>query len=295
MDSIVLKANAKINWTLKVERRREDGYHDLDMLLSSVTLHDRVKITRTFIQGIKVNVWGHYVSGGESNIAYKAAEVFFKAMGAKYSCRIDIQKHIPVCAGMGGGSADAAAVLIGLNELFKKPFALAQLMKLGAELGADVPFMLVGGLARVRGIGEDIDRLKCPHIYNLVGVMPKRGASTRNVFSKFDINECKVFPDNDEMYPSLASGEVKAIAEHLGNSLEGVTSSLCPDIIHIKQALMDCGAAGAQMTGSGALVFGLFKREADALQAADKLKNSGMGRVYKFNTASRGVDIVCRR
>lgn len=291
----MLKANAKINWTLKVERRREDGYHDLDMLLSSVTLHDRVKITRVFTQGIKVNVWGHYVSGGENNIAYKAAEAFFEAMGAKYSCRIDIQKHIPVCAGMGGGSADAAAVLIGLNELFKRPFALAQLMKLGAELGADVPFMLAGGLARVHGIGEVIDRLKCPHVYNLVGIMPKRGASTRNIFSRFDINECKVFPDNDEMYRSLVSGDVEKISKCLGNSLEGVTSLICPDIMRIKEALMKCGAAGAQMTGSGTLVFGLFEGEAEAAQAVDKLKNSGLGRVYKFNTAGHGVEMVCRR
>ena len=123
MESILLKANAKINWTLKVVGRREDGYHDLDMLLSSVTLYDRVRITRVPFKGIKLQTYGRFVLNGEKNIAYKAAERFYSELGERAACRIDIQKHIPVCAGMGGGSADAAAALYGLNELYGRPFS----------------------------------------------------------------------------------------------------------------------------------------------------------------------------
>lgn len=209
MESILLKANAKINWTLKVVGRREDGYHDLDMLLSSVTLYDRVRITRVPFKGIKLQTYGRFVLNGEKNIAYKAAERFYSELGERAACRIDIQKHIPVCAGMGGGSADAAAALYGLNELYGRPFSAGKLASLGAQLGADVPFMLCGGLARVRGIGEEITSLECPRSYQLLGVMPRMGASTRAVFSRFDMNQCGVFPDSGAAYEAILSGELR--------------------------------------------------------------------------------------
>ena len=292
MESILLKANAKINWTLKVVGRREDGYHDLDMLLSSLTLYDRVRITRVPFKGIKLQTYGRFVLNGEKNIAYKAAERFYSELGERAACRIDIQKHIPVCAGMGGGSADAAAALYGLNELYGRPFSAGKLASLGAQLGADVPFMLCGGLARVRGIGEEITSLECPRSYQLLGVMPRMGASTRAVFSRFDMNQCGVFPDSGAAYEAILSGEIKELAERMGNSLEYVTASLCPEINLIKKELLKNGAAGAQMTGSGALVFGLFEDEQAVCSAAQALEKANLGRVYKFSTCLKGVELI---
>ncbi len=295
MESILLKANAKINWSLKVVRRREDGYHELDMLLSSVNLYDQVRITRVPFKGIRAQMYGCYMLNGDKNIAYKAASLFYSELGRRPACRIDIQKHIPVCAGMGGGSADAAAVLYGLNELSGRPFSKLRLAAIGAQIGADVPFMLAGGLARVRGIGENIESLECPRQYRLIGVMPRAGASTRAVFSRFDMDECTVFPDNDALYNALFAGDFNGVAEHAGNSLEYVTAKMCPEICLIKEALLQNNAAAAMMTGSGALVYGLYKEEKAAGAAAEALEKKKLGRVYRFETCNSGIEVIYMR
>ena len=295
MESILLKANAKINWTLKVVGKREDGYHELDMLLSSVTLFDRVRITRVPFKGIRVQTYGRFVLNGERNIAYKAAACFYDELNEREACRIDIQKHIPVCAGMGGGSADAAAVLYGLNELYGRPFSGRKLAEIGAGIGADVPFMLAGGLGRVTGIGEKVERLICPQHYNLIGVMPRTGASTRTVFSRFNMAECRSFPDNDAVYKAIMAGDIKELAGRMGNSLEYVTASLCPEIVRIKEELLRNKAVGAMMTGSGALVYGVYEDAETASAAADAVSKLKLGRVYRFDTCDKGIDVIYRR
>lgn len=295
MESILLKANAKINWTLKVVGKREDGYHELDMLLSSVTLYDRVRITRVPFKGIRVQTYGRFILNGEKNIAYKAAELFYAQLNERAACRIDIQKHIPVCAGMGGGSADAAAALYGLNELYGRPFSSGKLAEIASAIGADVPFMLTGGLARVRGVGDKIEKLDCPRQYHLVGVMPRAGASTRVVFSHFNMNSCNVFPDNDSAYKALFAGDVQELAEKMGNSLTYVTASICPEILAIKEELLKNNAIGATMTGSGTLVYGLYENEKMACAAADAVAKIKLGRVYRFDTCNRGIEVIYKR
>lgn len=295
MESILLKANAKINWSLKVVGKREDGYHELDMLLSSVTLYDRVRITRVPFKGIRVQTYGRFVLNGEKNIAYKAAVRFYAELNEREACRIDIQKHIPVCAGMGGGSADAAAALYGLNELYGRPFSEHKLAEIGAEIGADVPFMLTGGLGRVTGIGEKVEKLICPRQYNLIGIMPRTGASTRAVFSRFSMDKCDSFPDSGDVYKAILDGDIKELAGRMGNSLEYVTSSLCPEIGRIKEEFLRNKAAGAMMTGSGALVYGLYENAETACAAADALAKLKLGRVYRFDTCNKGIDVIYRR
>ena len=203
MEKLVITANAKINWTLDITGRREDGYHLMDMLMQPVSLADAVTLTKaestTLVTGGKP-----YLPPDESHLAWRAAMALKTATGTQQHARIEVIKHIPVGAGMGGGSADAAAVLIGLNRLWCLGLSQAELERIGLMLGADVPYFIRGSLTRTRGIGEELEKLPCARTYPLCVIQPCEGLSTGAVFKAYHACEDIIRPKTDDaQQPSL--------------------------------------------------------------------------------------------
>ncbi len=283
MQFVNLDVYAKINWSLGVTGVLENGYHELDMLLQSVSLHD--SITLRSAEGLSFNVNGKVTANPEKNLCVKAANAFFEFTGIKPCCEISLIKRIPVCAGMGGGSADAAGVLIGLNMLFGTKLKKEQMARIGLKLGADVPFMLTGGLMRARGIGDKLESKPIGKKMHLVVLMPKHGASTANIFSEFDSMEAPPAVDNLALYKALAKGDVDGVAVNMANHLQQVTALKNHDINKAIAMLSQSGAVGAMMTGSGSACYGVFRDKDQADKAfASLMKNKDGFRVYKVHT-----------
>lgn len=283
MNAVTLKAHAKINWSLAVTGKRPDGYHELDMLLQSVTLHDFITVGRTREPGLRLTCSLPF-GKPENNLAFKAAEAFYARTQLSPACRIHLHKYIPICAGMGGGSADAAAVLTALNALYRLPLAPDALSELALTLGADVPFMLRGGLARARGVGEILDFYDCPASYSFVGLIPRRGASTGKVFTRFSDEMPRPAVDNPALLTALCRGDMKQIAAGMQNHLQPVTEEMLPQLAEFRQQLLQHGAVNSMMTGSGALVYGLFPSAQDANRAAAALRSARIARVFRFDS-----------
>ncbi len=290
---IVLCANAKVNLTLDVVGTRADGYHLLDMVNCSVSLHDEITLRRAKGAGIAIRSNARYLPRGEKNLAHKAATAFAAQTGlALPGLEIGIRKRIPAQAGLGGGSADAAAVLVGLNELLCAGLDGAALCAIGETVGADVPFCLSGGFARVRGIGEAIEPIPCAAEFALVILMPQRGNSTREAFAAFDRGEPFTRPQTRKMLAALAAGSAAEAALYLKNAFselqaDAQTAALCG-------ALLKNGALGASMTGSGAAVFGLFPDRLRAKKCRDRLLLRGLS-AYLAVPAAQGVSVLRRR
>lgn len=274
MDNISLKALAKINLGLDVIGKREDGYHDVRMIMQSIHLYDRIEIKKTRSPKIKVEVNLYYLPVDENNLVYKAASLMKERYGIKEGVRITLQKFIPVAAGLGGGSSDAAAVLVGMNRMFKLNIKQEELMALGAEIGADVPFCVMRGTALAEGIGEKLTALpqmpKCPVLIAKPGV----SVSTAEVYQNLRLYEGMKHPDIDGMIEAIGNKDLDGIAAHMGNVLETVTIPKYPVIKEIKKIMMDNGALNAMMSGSGPSVFGLFREEKDVQAAYEALKAS---------------------
>lgn len=271
---ITVLARAKINLTLDVLGKRPDGYHEVEMVMQSIELHDRME----FISGcgeISLTVEGGEVPEGRDNLVYRAAELIRSYGGVRAGVKIRLKKAIPVAAGLGGGSADAAATLAALNEMWGMGLSLSELMALGEQLGADVPFCLLGGTALARGKGEKIEQLSpCPRL-GLVLVKPPFGVSTAAVYRSFNPRLVLKKPDNRAMVEAIRTGNVAGIVENLANALEPVTAKMHPEIMEIKEKLMEAGAMGALMSGSGPTVFGLTPDLASARKVAARYKKSG--------------------
>lgn len=266
-----VKARAKINWTLDITGRREDGYHLMDMLMQPVTLCDDLELLPQ--AEITLRITGtRMIPEDRRNLAWRAAEALRDATGYAGGAAIHVHKRIPSGAGLGGGSADAAGVLWGLNQLWGTGLTLAELERIGLTLGADVPFCLRGGLARVGGIGEEIRSLAGAPSWPLVIVQPCRGLSTGAVFGAYHAAECVTRPDTDGAERALLSGNLPALVPCLGNALEGVSCAQRPAIGEAIDALLSLGAAGARMSGSGSAVFGVFADGETARCAANELK-----------------------
>ena len=266
-----LKARAKINWTLDIVGRRADGYHLMDMLMQPVTLADDVTLAPA--EEITLTTGGSpLLPADERHLAYRAALALKAHTGYPGGAAIHVEKHIPVGAGMGGGSADAAGVLIGLNEMWGLQLPQSELEALGLTLGADVPFCIRGGLTRTTGIGEVMEDLPCGKCWPLVVIQPCEGLSTREIFTAYHEGVVDARPDNASAAQALAKGDAAALSAAMANVMQPVSEARRPGIHEAIAALRAQGAFAAQMTGSGSAVFGVFPDEASAKGAYDALR-----------------------
>ena len=266
-----IAARAKINWTLDIVGKREDGYHLMDMLMQPISLADDITLLPQKELTLSVSGFPR-VNPGPENLALRAAILLKQATGYTGGASIHVHKRIPVGAGMGGGSADAAGVLTGLNRLWGTGLTQAELETLGLQLGADVPFCLRGGLQRAQGVGELLTPLSCGGLYWLVVIQSCPGLSTKEVFSRFSLEACEGKPDTQGATEALAQGDWRRLCACLGNVLQAVSAELRPEISEAIAALRAQGAAGAWMTGSGSAVFGLFTSAPAARAAAQSLR-----------------------
>ncbi|HHY36780.1 MAG TPA: 4-(cytidine 5'-diphospho)-2-C-methyl-D-erythritol kinase [Firmicutes bacterium] len=270
-DKLVLPAYAKINLALDVLGRRPDGYHEVEMVMQTIALHDRVVLTR---RG-KGELLFHCSDPGlprEENLAYRAALLLQQECGVGEGAAIFLEKRIPVAAGLAGGSTDAAAVLRGLNRLWALGLSEAELQLLGKRLGADVPYCIQGGTCLARGIGEILTPLPPLPPTWLVLAKPPGGLATGEVYRQLDLTRLQYRPRLQALIAALAAGSLAGVAASMGNVLQGVSEGLVPEIAPLRQALVDLGALGSLMTGSGPTVFGLVEEEKKARAIAKKLR-----------------------
>jgi len=266
-----LHANAKINWTLDIVGQRPDGYHLMNMLMQPITLHDTITLEKA--PAISLTVSGTpLIPADEHHLAFRAAKALQLATGYEGGAAIHVHKRIPAGAGLGGGSADAAGVLVGLNQLWGLGLDTRALEEIGLTLGADVPFCIRGGLARVRGIGEELMSFPEAPAWPLVIIQPCEGLSTVAVFKAYHAQTSIQRPDTCAAEQALRRGDLSALPPALGNVLESVSIQMRPEIGQALAALKAHGAAGARMSGSGSAVFGLFASPEKAAEAAALLQ-----------------------
>lgn len=278
MNSITLKAPAKVNYLLDVIRRRPDGYHDLRMVMQRVNLTDEIAITLTDTPGITVTCGRIGVPDGPGNIAWKAADTLLELSGDSHGAEISITKNIPVAAGLGGGSSDAATVLMGMNELLELGLSDQRLMQIGVKLGADVPFFIFKKTALAEGIGEELTPMpKMPAAWVLL-VNPGVHVSTAWVYKNLQLTNRGELAKLPSLY-----GSVKDICSIFANDLEAVTIPAFPVIADIKDSMQRHGALGAMMSGSGPTVFGLYqdKETAELARAAITKSNDWFAAVVE--------------
>lgn len=284
MDTISLKALAKINLGLDVVRRREDGYHEVRMVMQTIHLYDRLEMEKIATQGIELSTNLSYLPVNENNLVYRAGKLLMDEFGITEGIKIYLNKRIPVAAGMAGGSTDAAAMLYGMNELFELGLSREQLMERGVRIGADVPYCLMRGTALAEGIGEILTPLapmvKCPVLI----AKPAISVSTSFVYQNLKLDADTKHPDIDRLIRDIRKQDLGAIAGDMGNVLESVTIPNYPVIAQIKEQMMDSGAINAMMSGSGPTVFGLFEEEETAQAAYQKMKESGLAKQVYLTT-----------
>lgn len=284
MRQIELKALAKINLGLDVLGKRENGYHDVRMIMQSIYLYDDVKIERKTAPGIELSSNLFFLPTGDGNIAYKAAQMLIEEFGIEEGVRITLHKHIPVAAGMAGGSSNAAAVLFGMNRLFGLKLSRQELMERGVKLGADVPYCIMRGTVLAEGIGEELKELPAMPKCTVLIAKPPISVSTKVVYEALDACEIVRHPDIDGLMEALEKENLREVAAHMGNVLEDVTIPMHPEITEIKQVMKDCGALNAMMSGSGPTVFGLFENKMAARKAQRVIRQKELAKqVYVTN------------
>ena len=283
-NTITLKALAKINLGLDVLGKRENGYHDVRMVMQTIYLYDNVSLTREEEPGIRVECNLKYLPIDGNNIAYKAAKLLMDEFGIQEGVRIVLDKHIPVAAGLAGGSSNAAAVLVGMNRMFRLRLSQEELMKRGVLLGADVPYCIMRGTVLAEGIGEILTPL--PSLPKCCVLIAKPGisVSTKMVYEKLDAQTIQDHPDIDGILEGLERQDIKQIASSMGNVLENVTVGQYPVIDDIKKVMLEEGALNAMMSGSGPTVFGIFEDRQMARNAQRKIREMNIARqVYVAN------------
>lgn len=278
MDEISLKALAKINLGLDVTGVREDGYHEVRMIMQSIHLYDRVEIKKTRSPHIKVETNLYYLPIDENNLVYKAARLMKEEFKIKDGVRITLQKFIPVAAGLGGGSADAAAVMVGMNRIFNLGVKQSRLIELGLKIGADVPFCIMRGTALAEGIGEKLTPLPQMPKCQVLIAKPGVSVSTKHVYDKLVLNDFTQHPDIDKIAEQIRKKNLRGVAENMGNLLETVTIQEYPVIRELKKVMKENGALNAMMSGSGPTVFGLFATDKEIHRAYDAVKASGLAK-----------------
>ena len=286
MKEISVKALAKVNLGLDVVRKREDGYHEVRMIMQTIHLFDRLEIMRNQSGRITMSTNLAFLPTNENNLVYKAAALLKEEFDIGDGIDVKLHKHIPVAAGMAGGSTDAAAVLYGMNRIFDLGLSKEDLMTRGVKLGADVPYCIMRGTALAEGIGEKLSALppmvKCPVLI----AKPQIGVSTKFVYENLHANDLKPeqHPDVDRMIEAMKEKNLDLLCERMGNVLETVTIPAYPVIQEIKEHMMACGAAGAMMSGSGPTVFGIFHSPVQAKAAMKDLKVNGLAKQLYLTT-----------
>lgn len=285
MDSIRLKARAKINLGLDVLGKRENGYHDVRMIMQTIGIYDRLIFTRIHENEIRIHTNLGFLPVNENNLIYKAIKLMQDEYNISGGVDVDLNKFIPVAAGLAGGSSDAAATLIAMNRLFDLGLSTEKLMEYGVRIGADVPFCVMRGTALAEGIGEKLTRLPdMPRTWILIA-KPPINVSTKTVYENLDDNGSIVHPDIDAIIEAIKNKDIFGVARNLGNVLEEVTIPMYPVIDEIKKDMINNGAINAMMSGSGPTVFGIFAEEKDALSCQKVLKEKADARqVYITET-----------
>jgi 4-diphosphocytidyl-2-C-methyl-D-erythritol kinase len=261
-EQIALRAFAKVNYALEVRGLRDDGYHEISSVYQSVSLADELEIERSR-GGFELIFEPDGVEVGplEENTVYKAWALLWETSGHELPVRIRLHKKIPAGAGLGGGSADAAAVLVGMNELFDLGLRTEDLRRLGARIGADVPFCVSGGTALGEGVGDVLTPLPAPPAHHLLLAKPDRSADTGGIYRAYDGRAGRGGASAEQVVAALRSGSLKTFAGAVGNDLEPVTAELIPEVAAYTRALLQSGALGAAMTGTGTAVYGIFDAE----------------------------------
>lgn len=270
-----LKAYAKINIGLDVLRRREDGYHEVKMIMQTIGLHDCLTIEKSDTFGIHITTDNEELSDGQDNLIYKAAKMLVDEYGITEGIDITLNKNIPIAAGLAGGSTDAAATFIGINEIFELGLSKEELMERAVKIGADVPYCILGNTALSEGIGQILTPISaCPDCYVLIA-KPPVGVSTKYVYQNLKLDTV-IHPDIDAIVRAIENKDLDAVADNLGNVLESVTIPLHPVIDSIKKTMTDNGAIASLMSGSGPTVFGLYRNIEDARKCAELIRNQQM-------------------
>ena len=283
-----LRAYAKVNYALDVLGLRGDGYHEVRTVMQSISLADEVELQRS-TGGFELSTVPEEVGPLERNTVYLAWKSLRTLTGDELPVSVTLRKKIPAGAGLGGGSADAAAVLVGLNELFGLGLRVEELRETGAEIGADVPFCISGGTALGEGVGEVLTLLPAPPEHRLIVAKPRMSADTGTVYRRFDEAKTVSIRAVDPVISALRYGNLSALAASVGNDLAYVTAGFVPEVANLEQTLLESGALGASMSGSGTAVYGIFGDEEVAGIAKDRIETPFVG-VYE--TVSRGVEIV---
>ncbi len=284
-----LRALAKINLGLDVLRRRDDGYHEVRMIMQTLKMYDKITIRKMKEPGIQLKSNLFYVPENESNLAYRAAKMLADEFQLAQGIFIDLQKFIPVAAGMAGGSSDAAAVLYGVNRMFQLNLSKRQLMERGVKIGADVPYCIMRGTVLAEGIGEKLTPLPPMPSCKVVVAKPQISVSTKFVYENLKLGEVAAHPDIDILLAGIREGDLHKVAANMGNVLETVTIPHYPVIAQIREEMMRLGALNAMMSGSGPTMFGLFDDDELAEQAYSELREGSLARqVYLTGIFNRG-------
>lgn len=289
MNRIQMKALAKVNLGLDVIRRREDGYHEVKMIMQTVRLYDRIILEKTQ-KGISMETNLSFLPVNEQNIAYRAVKMLMDEFHIQSGLHIKIDKHIPVAAGMAGGSTDGAAVLYGVNKIFELGLTKRQLMERGVKLGADVPYCIMRGTVLSEGIGEILTPVSSLPDCHILIAKPPVSVSTKHVYENLKLDKIEKHPDIDGMVEALRIEDLHGVTQRMENVLETVTIPEHPEIQQIKELMIKEGALNALMSGSGPTVFGIFDDREKGMRARDLLRKSSLVRhtylVRPFNIRS---------
>lgn len=284
MDKIKLKALGKINLGLDVLGRRPNGYHDVRMVMQTVYLYDQILLEKTDKEGISLETNLFYLPVNENNLAYRAAKMLIDEFAIKEGVHISLEKHIPVAAGMAGGSSNAAAALYGMNRLFQLGLTDQELMDRGVQLGADVPYCIMRGTVLAEGIGEKLTPLPAMPKCHVLLAKPPISVSTQKVYEKLDAQKVTKHPDIDGILLGLQTGDLKKITSSMGNVLENVTITEYPQIESIKDVMKEEGALNAMMSGSGPTVFGIYDDKMLARRAAARIREEQLAKQVHVTT-----------
>lgn len=277
MEECIRKAYAKINLGLDVVGRLENGYHEVRMIMQTVGIYDVLTLNK-IPSGIVVTTDNGELPTDENNLIYKSAKLMREKYGITEGVQIHLEKNIPIAAGMAGGSTDAAATFLGMNQLFTIGATEEELRELGVKVGADVPYCIMGGTALAEGIGEKLSRLPSPPDCYLLVAKPDINVSTKYVYEHLDAEGVDRHPDIDGMIEALHQGSLEGIVSRLGNVLENVTVKRYPIINEIKQCMLENGALGSLMSGSGPTVFGIFTDRISAERALEAMKEKQLAK-----------------
>lgn len=268
MDKLNYKARAKINLALDVCRRLENGYHEVRMVMQTVALCDELEFKRRNDPDIILSVSSRdYLGDLENNLIFRAAKLMRQQYNIQQGVEIRLKKNIPVAAGMAGGSTDAAATMLAMNEMFELGLGREELMEMAVSLGADIPFCILGGTALAEGVGEKLTPLPAPPPASLLVVKPPIMVATKWVYENLRLDTLSTHPDVDGMVEALRQGDLKGITDRMENVMETVTEERHPIITNIKKMMLGSGAMNAMMSGSGPSIFGVFLEE-NAARAA---------------------------